>query len=80
MEPLQILTQALNLAEELFDEVLHEVLRAAVIRAMAAATAEIEAEQLEINPLEHEADIYICTRIDRSIQFEHELRELGLIA
>ena len=79
MEPLQILT-ALNLAEELFDEVLHEVLRAAVIRAMAAATAEIEAEQLEINPLEHEADIYICTRIDRSIQFEQELRELGLIA
>ena len=77
MEPLQILT-ALNLAEELFDEVLHEVLRAAVLRAMAAATA--EAEQLEINPLEHEADIYICTRIDRSIQFEQELRELGLIA
>ena len=79
MEPLELLT-ALNLAEELFDEVLHEVLRAAVIRAMAAATAEIEAEQLEINPLEHEADIYICTRIDRSIQFEQELRELGLIA
>ena len=77
MEPLQILT-ALNLAEELFDEVLHEVLRAALLRAMAAATA--EAEQLEINPLEHEADIYICTRIDRSIQFEQELRELGLIA